>query len=152
MDTVDKPTRSKIMSRVRGKDTSPELIIRKALHKRGFRYRLQVKDLPGRPDLVLPKYRAVLFVNGCFWHRHGCHMSTIPRTKQDYWDKKFMENIKRDQRVLQELRSAGWRVLLIWECSLKGKTKLGVESVIARTIEWLVSDGVFEEIPPKVVR
>lgn len=149
MDTVDPKTRSKIMASVRGKDTTPELQIRKSLHQRGFRYRLHPKNLPGHPDLVLPKYRAVIFVHGCFWHRHGCHLSTTPKTRQEFWKEKFAANVERDRRVVEELRSAGWRVLTIWECSLKGKEKLGLEAVVAKIVDWLACGGVAEDIPAK---
>lgn len=149
MDTVDGVTRSKIMSRVRGKDTGPELIIRKALHRSGFRYRLHAKDLPGSPDLVFPKYKAVIFVNGCFWHRHGCHMTTTPKTRQAFWEKKFKENVERDKRVVEELIGAGWRVLTIWECTLRGKTRLDAVTIVTKAVEWLVSDDPTRELPSK---
>ena len=152
MDTVDRKTRSRIMANVRSKDTSPELQIRKALHKLGFRYRLHPKNLPGHPDLVLPKYKAVIFVHGCFWHRHGCHMSTTPKTRQDFWNEKFAANVERDRRVAEELRAQGWKVLVVWECVLKGKTKLGLEVVVEGVVGWLASGEFLEDIPAKKPR
>jgi len=118
MDTVDKNTRSRIMRSVRRKDTGPELSLRKALHKKGFRYRLHDKKLPGSPDLVFPKYKAVIFVHGCFWHRHGCKRSTNPSTRIDFWESKFEANIERDERNVNDLEKEGWRVLIVWECEI----------------------------------
>ena len=149
MDTVDRQTRSKIMSRIRGKNTSPELQVRKALHRRGFRYRLHAKDLPGSPDLVFPKYRAVIFVHGCFWHRHGCHMTTMPKTQVAFWTEKFNNNIARDRKALDKLLESGWRVLTIWECALKGKTKLDWAIVEENIVKWLYSDCRYLSISPE---
>src|SRR5712692_2489456 len=101
MDTVDKATRSRIMSLVGRKDTGPEIILRLALHKLGVRYRLHVKSLPGSPDLVFPRYRAVVFVHGCYWHCHGCYRSTIPKTRRSFWKRKFLANKERDERNLR---------------------------------------------------
>ena len=116
------------MSRIRGKDTKPELAVRSALHRMGYRFRLHRKDLPGRPDIVLPKYRAVVFVNGCFWHRHkGCRSAYTPKTRKEFWAKKFRENSGRDRRSRTALEKQGWRVLTVWECetrSIDGLHKL----------------------------
>ena len=147
MDTVDELTRSSIMSHVRGKDTTPELLVRKALHKRGFRYRLHVKHLPGSPDIVFPKHKAVIFIHGCFWHRHGCHMSTTPKTRHNFWQEKFDSNVARDRAAKRILLLSGWRVLVIWECSLKGKNKLSIETVIEKTTTWLMSKAPEQQIP-----
>ncbi|WP_064701333.1 very short patch repair endonuclease [Halomonas caseinilytica] len=120
MDIVDAKTRSRMMSAIRGKNTSPELAVRRYLHARGFRYRLHRRDLPGNPDLVLPKYRLVIFVHGCFWHRHeGCFYATSPATRKDFWRRKLDGNVERDRRQQAELIEASWRVLVIWECGLK---------------------------------
>ncbi len=116
-DTVDKVTRSKIMSTVRGKNTKLETEIRKRLFAQGFRYRLHACNLPGKPDMVFPKYSAVVFVNGCFWHSHGCARSGIPENRKEWWRKKLQDNKARDTKVLESLRSDGWRVLVVWECS-----------------------------------
>nr|WP_246371349.1 very short patch repair endonuclease [Lysobacter penaei] len=106
------------MSRIRSRDTKPELWVRRGLHARGFRFSLQRKDLPGRPDLVLPKYGAVVFVHGCFWHAHACQKGRIPSTRGAFWQAKFEANRKRDARNNRALRSMGWRVLTLWECEL----------------------------------
>lgn len=118
MDVVDQATRSRMMSGIRGKDTKPELIVRSALHRAGLRFRLHAK-LPGRPDLVLPKYRTVVFVHGCFWHRHeGCRYTTTPASNTEFWREKFVGNVKRDARVKQQLEEQGWRVEVVWSCQL----------------------------------
>ncbi|CAG0903564.1 unnamed protein product [Cyprideis torosa] len=122
MDVHDKATRSKNMAAIRGKDTKPELVIRKGLHKAGFRYRLHDKKLPGKPDLVFPRYQAVLFINGCFWHLHDCHLFKWPKTRSEFWSDKIKKNVARDQVNIAQLKASGWRVGIIWECSLKGKT------------------------------
>lgn len=119
-DTVSPEKRKVIMSRVRGKDTKPEMAVRRWLHAHGFRFRLHRRDLPGSPDIVLPKYRTVIFVNGCFWHRHlGCPRTTTPKTRKDFWEKKFQANISRDIANEDRLRCLGWRVLIVWECRTK---------------------------------
>jgi DNA mismatch endonuclease (patch repair protein) len=106
------------MSRIRSKNTKPEILLRKTLHGMGLRYRLHDRKLPGAPDLVLPKYRAVIFVHGCFWHRHGCKLTTTPSTQEDFWQAKFRANIERDRKNVRELETRGWRVLIVWECEL----------------------------------
>lgn len=107
------------MSQVRGKDTKPELVVRSFLHRNGFRFRLHVKSLPGTPDVVLPKYKTVIDIRGCFWHRHpGCKKTTTPSTHVDFWQKKFTDNIARDQRIEAELRRLGWHIIVIWECEV----------------------------------
>ena len=112
------------MSRIKSKDTQPELIVRKYLFNKGFRYRLNVKDLPGKPDIVLPKYRTIIFVHGCFWHGHpGCKYSVIPKTRTAWWTEKIRKNVERDLRQHTELRQAGWNILTVWECQLKPKMR-----------------------------
>jgi DNA mismatch endonuclease (patch repair protein) len=124
IDVVDKKTRSRMMAGIRGKDTLPEITVRKFLHSKGFRYRLHVKILPGKPDLVFPKYHLALFIHGCFWHRHkGCRYATTPASNPEFWQKKFDDNVRRDKEVLRQLKRAGWRVLVIWECEIN-ETKL----------------------------
>jgi len=118
-DTVDKQTRSKMMSTVRGKNTKLELAIRQRLFARGFRYRLHTRDLPGKPDMVFPKYSAVIFIHGCFWHLHDCERSTIPKNRREWWRKKLQDNKARDAKALEELRHDHWRVLVVWECSIR---------------------------------
>lgn len=119
-DVHTKEIRSYNMSRIRGKDTKPEILLRKFLHKNGFRFRLHVKTLPGKPDIVLPKYRCVIFVNGCFWHGHeGCKYFVVPKTKTEWWLKKINETKQRDLMKEKELESLGWRNKVIWECEVK---------------------------------
>lgn len=121
------------MSRVRGKNTSPEIRVRKAAHALGFRFRLYRKDLPGKPDLVFPKYRVALFVHGCFWHRHpGCSKASMPKSRTDYWADKFATNVARDRRNAESLRAAGWRVEIVWECETKDAEAL--KAVLAERI------------------
>lgn len=117
MDIVNPKRRSQIMARIRPGDTRPELAVRKTAHRLGFRFRLHVKDLPGRPDLVLRRHRTVIFVHGCFWHRHaGCASTTMPKTRVEFWEAKFKENVSRDARNVAALEAAGWRTITIWEC------------------------------------
>ena len=120
MDTLTKEKRSWNMSRIKSKDTKPEMQVRSALHRAGYRFRLHVKDLPGKPDIVLPKYKTVIFVHGCFWHRHkGCPEASMPSTNQDFWKEKFRQNVKRDKKGQAALKRLGWKVIVIWECELK---------------------------------
>lgn len=138
-DAID-PARSRNMSRIRAKDTKPELLIRRGLHGRGFRFRLHSRNLPGKPDLVLRKYNAVVFVHGCFWHRHECALFKWPKRRHDYWRDKLQTNVRRDAQVASELSKSGWRILHIWECSVKGPYRIGIAAVLERAAEWLLSD------------
>jgi DNA mismatch endonuclease (patch repair protein) len=127
-DTLSKERRSYIMSRIRSRDTAPEKQVRSMLWQRGYRYRLNVKKLPGTPDIVLAKYRVVIFVHGCFWHRHeNCKAASTPKRNITFWQTKFARNVQRDQRVQQQLRELRWRIHIIWECQLME----GVEKVLA---------------------
>jgi len=118
-------SRSATMAKVRNKDTTAEITVRKALHKRGVRFRLHRRDLPGTPDIVLPRYKLAIFVHGCFWHQHkGCRRATVPQTNTDFWQQKFMRNLSRDAKAEQELVTAGWKVVVIWECELRSSTTL----------------------------
>tara|TARA_R110002051_G_scaffold291523_1_gene355573 strand:- start:1576 stop:2031 length:456 start_codon:yes stop_codon:yes gene_type:complete len=139
-DVVDPATRSRMMSGIRGKDTKPEMLIRRALHARGFRYRVHCRDLPGKPDLCLPKYRAVIFVHGCFWHGHDCHLFKWPKTRPAFWRQKIGRNREVDRLAIERLEAAGWRVAVVWECALKGRDKVGLDVVSGRLSEWLTSD------------
>jgi len=128
------------MSGIKGKNTRPELIVRKILHRSGFRFRLHRKDLPGKPDIILPKYRTVIFVNGCFWHGHeNCHLFRMPKSRQEFWEKKICGNVARDTKNRLLLSELGWGVLTIWECSLKGKMKLDIADVEAQLKQHLLS-------------
>lgn len=137
-DVVDRATRSRMMAGIKGTNTRPERELRAALHARGLRYRLHAKDIVGRPDLVFPKYRAVVFVHGCFWHRHeGCRYATTPTTRPEFWHRKFAGNVARDRHVKQELLRSGWRVASVWECAIRGQgTSTSVADQVAA---WLVS-------------
>lgn len=135
-----------MMAGIRGKDTKPEIIIRKALFRQGFRYRLHDKKLPGKPDLVLPRHGAVIFIHGCFWHRHDCHLFKMPSNRREFWQAKIEGNIKRDKVGLEKLHDAGWRTLIVWECSLKGKTRLEEKALIKKISSWIRSSGACAEI------
>jgi len=124
MDTVSKEKRSEIMSKVRGKNTAPERTVRSLLHSLGFRFRLYRQDLPGKPDIVLPKYKTAVFVNGCFWHGHDCKLARLPKSNIEYWHNKISRNKSRDTRVVQQLRELGWNVYVIWECEIKNIPRL----------------------------
>lgn len=151
-DVLTPKQRQLNMSRIRGKDTKPELQLRRLLHAAGLRYRLHCKDLPGRPDLVFPKYNTVVFVHGCFWHRHDCPLFHWPRTREAFWREKLTRNVDRDQQTEARLLETGWRVLTVWECALRGRGRL-TEDVITREFRtWLNSSrrtgelrGVFPE-------
>jgi DNA mismatch endonuclease (patch repair protein) len=145
-DVVDAPTRSRMMSGIRGKNTKPELLIRRALHRLGLRYRLHDKGLPGCPDLVFPKRRAVIFVHGCFWHGHDCHLFKWPGSRQEFWREKIEGNRKRDVAVVEKLRNQSWRVLSIWECALRGESAAFQESVAQRAAEWVRSENPLHTI------
>lgn len=134
MDVVSAQTRSRMMAGIRGKNTKPELVLRRALHGLGLRYRLHGLDMPGRPDLVFPKYRAAVFVHGCFWHAHGCPLFKWPATRPDFWRKKIGGNRERDERVRKLLLDAGWRVIEVWECALKGRRRRDLADV-AKLVE-----------------
>lgn len=134
MDTLSPAQRSQRMALVRCKDTKPELVVRRAVHAMGFRYRLHVRDLPGVPDLVFPARRRVIFVHGCFWHRHGkrCRLTRMPKSRLEFWQNKLQQNRSRDDLNLRRLRAAGWRVLVIWECQIRH-----VERLNARILRFL---------------
>jgi DNA mismatch endonuclease (patch repair protein) len=137
-DTVDKATRSRLMSGIRGKDTKPEKAIRSALHSAGFRYRVHVAGLPGKPDIVFPKYKAVIFVHGCFWHRHAdCWWSTTPSSNAVFWAEKFAQNVARDNRNIVDLKKMGWRVATVWECTLRVQSQAEAAAAIEL---WLIGN------------
>jgi DNA mismatch endonuclease, patch repair protein len=135
-DVHNKETRSYNMSQIKGKNTKPEMLVRKFLHANGFRYRLHVKDLPGKPDIVLPKYKTVIFVHGCFWHGHeGCRYFVVPKTRTEWWLKKINSNISNDNKALTALQKKGWKIITLWECELKPtiieKTLVSLMSVLS---------------------
>ena len=131
MDIISPEQRSALMSRIKGKDTRIELDVRHGLHALGFRYRLGGAGLPGRPDIVLPRYRTVVMVHGCFWHRHDCHLFRLPKTRREFWDEKIGANRERDLRNARQLDELGWRIEVIWECELRGKAVEDRAAVIA---------------------
>ena len=133
-----------MMAGIRGKDTGPELQLRRALHAAGLRYRLHAKKLPGRPDIVFPRYRAALFVHGCFWHRHdGCRYATTPATRTEFWTEKFGANVIRDHRNQQDLADAGWRVAIVWECSIRARE---IADIAKEVRTWLLGSAFRREI------
>lgn len=138
-DIVDKAKRSAMMSGIRNKNTRPELLIRTALFARGYRYRLHVSHLAGKPDIVFPKYKALVFVQGCFWHAHQCHLFKWPSTREDFWRAKILSNKIRDEKNQALLQAQGWRIAVVWECSLKGKYKLDQIDLIDTLDNWLQS-------------
>lgn len=125
------------MSRIRGRDTKPEILIRRGLHARGLRFRLHDHSLPGRPDLIFPKYRAAVFIHGCFWHAHQCYMFRLPATRPEFWANKIHANQVRDRKAHAALREQGWRILTVWECALRGTKRLPFEQVIDVCVEFI---------------
>lgn len=130
-DVHEPEVRSYNMSQIKGKNTKPEIEVRRFLHSKGFRFRIHYNILPGRPDIVLPKYKTVIFINGCFWHGHtGCKYFKLPETRADWWKKKIFETKKRDKRKYAELKKSDWKVLIIWECEIKHKKEQILESLL----------------------
>jgi len=125
------------MAAIRGSHTKPELLVRRALHAAGLRYRLHAKDLPGKPDLVFPRHRAVVFINGCFWHQHDCHLFRWPATREEFWRTKIGRNVHNDAKAIAALREAGWRVATVWECALKGRTRPDFSAAMLDLATWI---------------
>jgi len=144
-DVVDGPTRSRMMSGIKGRDTKPEMAVRRALFAAGFRFRLHRRDLPGVPDVVLPGKRVAVFVHGCFWHRHtGCRYATLPATRPEFWKAKLDGNAVRDSRAVGALLALGWRVMVVWECAVRDRaTLLALPETLA---EWIRGGAVTGEI------
>lgn len=134
------------MSRIRGRDTKPEMLIRRGLHARGLRFRLHRRDLPGRPDIVLPSRKAVLFVHGCFWHGHDCPLFRMPATRPDFWREKIAANRLRDAAAVAALSGLGWRVSVVWECALRGAGRLSPEILLDRLVEFIAGTEPLIEI------
>lgn len=145
-DVVDPKTRSRMMAGITGRDTKPELLIRRALHARGFRYRLDARDVPGRPDILLPRYRAAIFVHGCFWHGHSCPLFRLPGTRTEFWKAKIDRNRARDAEVAEALAGSPWRQLTVWECALRGKGRLDFAALIDRIALWITGGEVSMEL------
>lgn len=140
VDVVSPEVRSRMMAGIGGKNTKPEILLRKGLHAAGFRFRLHVRDLPGKPDLVFPRYRAVIFAQGCFWHGHECRLFRWPATRQVWWQMKIDRNRALDRRTEAALAELGWRVGIVWECALKGKARIPYDTVLETCARWLRSD------------
>lgn len=145
IDVVSPEVRSRMMSGIKGTNTRPELLLRSGLHAKGFRYRLHVKGLPGKPDLVFPKYNAVIFAHGCFWHGHNCHLFKWPQSRKKFWRSKIERNQFVDRRSFNQLIDNGWRVGIVWECATKGKHKRSANEIIDKCAKWLRSrNRIFE--------
>lgn len=138
--------RARIMASIPAKDTAPEMTVRRLLYARGYRYRIHYKGLPGKPDLVFPKHRAAIFVNGCFWHGHNCHIFNPKRKLSASWSLKIKNNIKRDDSNLDKLHALGWKTLVVWECAIDGKEKLSREELFRTMESWLLYDPLSAEI------
>ena len=145
VDVVDSATRSRMMSGIRGCNTKPEILVRSLLHRQGFRFRLHVRNLPGKPDIVLPRYHAVVFVHGCFWHGHDCSLFKLPGTRPDFWREKIERNQLNDNRAKESLQAGCWRVGIVWECALRGAGKK-IEGVAQSLADWLRSDAPLIEV------
>lgn len=148
-DIVDSSTRSRMMAGIKGKDTKPEIEIRKRLFALGFRYRLHDSKLPGKPDLILPRYNAIIFFNGCFWHAHDCYLFKWPSSRKRFWKKKLTRNREKDLENNEALREIGWRILIIWECSFRGvgkNRKKEIDAIMKKAEKWLSSKSKFREI------
>jgi DNA mismatch endonuclease (patch repair protein) len=137
-DVVDAATRSRMMAGIRSKNTRPEIIIRKGLHARGFRYSLHAKSLPGKPDIAMPKWHVAIFIHGCFWHGHGCYLSKRPASNTAFWESKLTDNRCRDKSVNLQLAAAGWRTATVWECATRGRlARERLSSLIDRLAAWI---------------
>ncbi len=145
-DVHSQAIRSKNMRAIRTQDTAIEQRIALILKDRGFVYRVQDKALPGRPDFVLPAEKAIIFVHGCFWHRHHCYLFKMPETRTEFWNGKINSNVERDRRYITQLQNSGWKVLIVWECALRGKLQLAEEALIERLEEWLIAVAASSEI------
>lgn len=150
-DVVDSATRSRMMAGIQGKNTSPELLIRKALHARGFRFRIHAKHLPGKPDLVLPKYSAVIFIHGCFWHGHDCRYFKMPKTRPEFWSDKIGKNQARDLVQIAMLKAEGWKVLVVWECAVRSMKKQNATLLIDLICDWLVSGSEYLQLDEEIL-
>jgi len=136
VDIYSKEKRSNIMLNIRGEDTKPEILVRKFLFSKGFRYRVNDKRYPGKPDIVMPKYRTVIFIHGCFWHGHeNCKASALPETNSDFWKKKISDNVDRDRKNIKKLRKSGWNVIVVWLCEIKSKREKKLQLLIEEIVK-----------------
>jgi len=149
-DIISPAARSAVMSKIRGGNTAPEMTVRRLLFSRGLRYQLHRKDLPGKPDLVFPRFKAVIFVHGCFWHAHGngCHLSKRPSSNTTFWDVKLNRNLERDREVRTQTLAAGWRICTVWECSIRGRRQEKLEELADTIQAWLHSEEKEFETDP----
>lgn len=138
-DIVDQNTRSRMMAGIKSRNTAPELILRRGLHGLGFRFRLHVATLPGKPDIVFPSRKAVVFIHGCFWHGHSCHLFRWPSSRMEFWRKKIVRNREKDAENEMALIAVGWRILTVWECAIKGRTRLSLDEMIQAAATWLIN-------------
>ena len=148
-DIVDSVTRSRMMARIKGKNTKPEIEIRKRMFALGYRYRLHDTKFPGKPDLVLPQYNAIIFFNGCFWHAHDCKLFKWPSTRKEFWTRKLKGNKKKDKENIEALKRLRWRILIIWECAYRSTSKKDwdkIDGIVAKAIKWLNSKSKYREI------
>lgn len=145
-DIVKSAVRSRMMAGIRGTNTRPEIAVRHGLHRRGFRYSLHSSSLPGKPDIVMARWRTVVLVNGCFWHGHDCHLFRWPSSRKEFWKQKIKGNRSRDIVVKTALAAAGWRVLVIWECALKGRERLPLDDVLSEAASWIRKGTPLHEI------
>lgn len=136
-DIYSKSKRSDIMSKISGKETKPEILVRKFLFSRGYRFRKNVKELPGKPDIVLPKYKTAIFVHGCFWHGHLCKRGTLPESNHEFWQEKINKNIERDNRNTSQLKEKGWNVIIVWQCEIRNKNEQ--DSRLAKLVEEIIN-------------
>jgi DNA mismatch endonuclease (patch repair protein) len=149
-DIVTPDVRSRMMTGIRGRDTKPELVVRRGLHAAGFRFRLHRGDLPGRPDIVLPKHQVVIFVHGCFWHRHeGCANFRLPMTNRKFWREKFARNVDRDTAAARELLNRGWRVLIVWECETR---RSPAKNLVQEIVLWIAGNQNEGEITAPLIQ
>lgn len=149
MDVLTPDQRQKNMQAIRARGTKLERIIGRGLHARGFRYRLNVRQLPGTPDFVFPKHRAVIFAHGCFWHGHDCHLFKVPGTRPDFWMTKIRANQWRDELVLDQLHENGWRTMIVWECASRGRKKHRLHDILQKCEDFLLGDSLLEELKCK---
>ncbi|WP_445359732.1 very short patch repair endonuclease [Microbulbifer sp. EKSA005] len=147
IDIVEPAIRSRMMAAITSRNTKPELIVRKSLHARGFRYRLHDKKLPGKPDIVLPKYRVAIEVRGCFWHRHLCKDFKWPKTRKQFWKEKLETNQRRDIQNRKTLENLGWRVLVVWECAIRSKTPEEISVLMDTVSKWIKNSSPIRDIP-----
>jgi DNA mismatch endonuclease, patch repair protein len=145
-DVVSPDVRSRMMAGIKGRNTKPELLVRSGLHSRGVRFRLHRRDVTGVPDLLFPRYRAALFVHGCFWHQHDCHLFKWPSSRPEFWRQKLGANKGRDLDVIRQLRTEGWRVAIVWECAVKGREKRPLGEVVDLCESWLKSNEPLLEV------